>query len=339
MKLFTPVLMLCCLSAFAQSENLLHPGRVVFYNVENLFDTVKDPESNDKAWLPGSARQWNTEKYQSKLKHISEALGAMFDSIQPIAIGLAEVENKQVVEDLIAQPALKKYNLAVVHHDSPGPQGLDVAFVYNQDVLEDVFDAFLKVTFPFDTNEGVRDIVYFKGFMTEEFPVYFFINQWPSNQEEKADAEKKRMTVAGQLRAKIENIYLGEPAARIVIMGDFNDNPDSKSVTYLSAGKNKYPQQEDLVNLMRLIQLRGEFTAKTKGRSELHDQIIVSKNLMTSENPYYVCGSAAHIFKRDWLLAKDANNGGWAPAATYSGNNWMGGYSNHLPVYIDICFH
>ncbi len=333
MKLLPVIFLLLCFSAGAQNETLLHPGRIVFYNVENLFDTVKDPENSDEAFLPKSPNQWNTQKYQTKLSHIAQTLAAMFDSIQPIVIGLAEVENRKVVEDLIAQPELKKFSLGIEHHDSPGPHGLDVALLYNKNVIEEVFSTFLPVKFSFDSTDTTRDILYFKGFMTEEFPVYFFINHWPSNQEEKLDGEKKRITVAMELKAKIENIYLGEPAARIVIMGDFNDNPDNKSVQYLCSGKNKYPQQQDLIDLMRLIQSRGEFTSKNQDNGSVHDQIIVSKNLMTSDNLYYVCGSSAHIFKPSWLLS------GEVPFRTYKNGKWLGGYSNHLPIYMDICFH
>src|SRR5580704_7134799 len=113
MKLLPVIFLLFCISAGAQNESLLHPGRVVFYNTENLFDTIRDPQNSDDAFLPQSPNQWNTQKYQSKLTHISQVLAAMFDSIQPIAIGLAEVENRKVVEDLIAQPALKKFNLGI----------------------------------------------------------------------------------------------------------------------------------------------------------------------------------------------------------------------------------
>jgi hypothetical protein len=141
-----------------------------------------------------------------------------------------------------------------------------------------------------------------------------------------------------KLKAKIENIYLGEPSARIIIMGDFNDNPESKSMQYLCSGPNKYPLQQDLIDLMRLIQSRGEFTSKNEAKGEVYDQLIVSKNLMTSDNLYYVCGSAAHIFKPDWLLNRDPRYG-FAPYQTYSNGKWVGGYSNHLPVYLDICFH
>jgi len=323
---------------YAQGESLLKPGRIVFYNVENFFDTIKDPVGHDEEFLPTSKAKWDTKKYQVKLEHISKVLAALFDSIQPIAIGLSEIETRGVLEDLIAQPALQKFNFGIIHHDSPDERGIDVALLYNKDVIEEVFDAFLRVKFSFDTLDKTRDIVYFKGYMTEEFPVYFFVNHWTSRRAANGDSEKKRMTEAMILKAKIEDIYKGEPFARIVVMGDLNDNPDDKSPEYLVSGRYKYPLSENLVNLMRLPQSRHEFTLKYRDQNDVFDQFIVSKNLLTSESPYYVKNSAAHIFKPLWIM-HESDKYGMVPNRTYVGNLWVGGYSDHLPVYIDICFH
>ena len=323
---------------YAQEEPLLKPGRVIFYNVENLFDTIKDPETHDEDFLPTAKSKWDTKKYQVKLDHISKVLAAMLDSIQPIAIGLSEVENRKVIEDLLAQPSMQKFNLGIIHHDSPDERGIDVALLYNKDVLAEVFDAFLRVDFSFDTLDKTRDIVYFKGYMTEQFPIYFFVNHWPSRRAANGDSEKKRLTAAMVLKAKIDDIYKGDPMARIVIMGDLNDNPDNKSVTYLCSGNYKYPLNQNLVDLMKLPQSRHEFTLKYHDENNLFDQFIVSKNLMTSENPYYIMNSAAHIYKPLWIMYDDPKYG-LVPSRTYLGTYWVGGYSDHLPVYIDICFH
>ncbi len=323
---------------FAQDEPLLKPGRIVFYNVENLFDTIKDPVAHDEEFLPQSNLKWDSHKYKIKLEHIANVLAALFDSVQPIAIGLSEVENRKVLEDLVAQPALQKFNLGIIHHDSPDERGIDVALLYNKDVIEEVYDAFLPVEYTFDPNDKTRDIVYFKGYMTEQFPVYFFVNHWSSRRSANGDSEKKRITAAMVLKAKIEDIYKGEPMARIVVMGDFNDNPDDRSLEYLCSGKYKYPLSQSLVNLMRLPESRHEFTLKYRDQNDVFDQFIVSKNLLTSENEYYIKNSAAQIFKPLWILYEDPKYG-FVPKRTYKGTFWTGGYSDHLPVYIDILFH
>lgn len=328
----------CYGRVFAQDETLLKPGRIVFYNVENFFDTIKDPVGHDEEFLPSAKTKWNTHKYQVKLEHISKVIAALFDSIQPIAVGLCEVETHGVLEDLIAQPALQKFNFGIIHHDSPDERGIDVALLYNKDVIEEVFDAFLRVRFTFDTVDKTRDIVYFKGYMTEQFPIYFFVNHWTSRRKANGDSEKKRVTEAMLLKAKIEDIYNGEPFARIVIMGDMNDNPDDKSVEYLCSGRYKYPLSENLVNMMKLPQSRHEYTIKYHDQNDVFDQFIVSKNLLTSESPYYVKGFAAHIFKPLWILY-DNPKYGLVPSRTWLGDFWVGGYSDHLPIYMDINFH
>lgn len=337
-KLLSAIFLFACLYTQAQKETLLKPGRIVFYNTENLFDTINDPETKDEDFLPASKNQWNTKKYTVKLEHISKVLGSIFDSIQPIAIGLAEVENKKVLEDLVAQPALQKYNLGIIHHDSPDERGIDVALLYNKDFIEPVFDAFLRVTYSFDSADKTRDILYFKGYMTEEFPCYFFVNHWPSRRAANGDSEKKRVTAAMVLKAKIDDIYKGEPYARIIIMGDFNDNPDNKSVTYLCSGKHKYPLNQDLVDLMQLQQQRGQFTMKYQDEPDVFDQFIVSKNLLTSGNSYYIKNSAAHIYNPSWIMYEHPKYG-LVPDRTYVGNKWVGGYSDHLPIYMDINFY
>jgi predicted extracellular nuclease len=225
-----------------------------------------------------------------------------------------------------------------VHHDSPDERGIDVALLYNKDIIEEVFDAYLRVVFSWDSTDKTRDIIYFKGFMTEEFPVYFFVNHWTSRRAANGDSEKKRITEAMKIKAKIEDIYRGEPYARIIVMGDFNDNPTDKSMEFLCSGKYKYPLQQDLVNLMRLPYSKHEYTLKFGDQNDVFDQFIVSKNLLTSNNSYYIKNSAAHIYKPLWILFDHPKNG-LIPNRTYVGSKWVGGYSDHLPVYLDINFH
>ena len=339
MKLFSVVFFLF-LSSFihAQAETMLKPGRIVFYNVENFFDTINDPETQDDEFTPESKIKWNTEKYELKLNHISKVIATLFDTIQPLVVGLSEVENRQVLEDLIAQPALKKFNFGIIHHDSPDERGIDVAFLYNKDIVANVFDAFLRINYPFDSTDKTRDILYFKGFVTEDTPVYFFVNHWPSRRKANGDSEKKRLYVSKILRDKIENIYIGEPHARIIAMGDFNDNPTDSSLEYLCSGTNPHPVEEDLVDLMTPLYVKKEFTLKYRSELDLFDQFIVSKNLLNRKNSYYVRNLRAYIFNPRWLLFNSPKYG-MEPNRTYAYNHWVAGYSDHLPVYIDLKFY
>ena len=320
---------------FAQKQTITKPARVIFYNVENLFDTINDPETQDEEFLPASKNQWNTKKYQVKLNHLARVLSSLLDSVQPLAIGLSEIENKAVLEDLIVQPLLKKYNLGIVHHNSPDERGIDCALLYNKDILEEVFDAKLTVNFPFETKDKTRDIVYFKGYMTEEYSIYFFINHWPSRRGEPQESKPKRMVAAKVLKDKLENLYKGEPYARVVMMGDFNDNPTDSSMTFLTEPISK---TKKFVNLMAPLYKNGEFTLRYKDQRDIFDQFVVSENLLDKKSKYYIQNYKAAIYSPNWLLYNHAKQG-LIPNRTYASGRWVGGYSDHLPVYFDLIFN
>jgi hypothetical protein len=317
-------------------EYILKPERVIFYNVENLFDTVDNPETNDAEYLPTSKSQWNTAKYQTKLKHTSETLAALVDTVQPLVIGLSEIENIQVLEDLLAQPALKKFNLGIVHRDSPDERGIDCALLFNKDVLNESFSAFIPINFPFDTADKTREIVYLKGYINEGEPIWFFVNHWPSRLGGKEKSDVKRAYVAQVLKDKIENIYLGEKYARVVVMGDFNDNPNDSTLSILTEAK-KNSRAEPMVNMMKPLAQQNQFSLRYKEENDIFDQFIVSENLLDKKNPYYLRLNGAHIFNPPFLLFNHPKYG-LVPNRTYAGGKWVGGYSDHLPVYFDIVF-
>jgi len=326
--------LLLCFSAFAQkSESLLKPGRVIFYNVENLFDTINDPETQDEEFLPSSKNEWNSKKYKVKLNHIAKVFAAMLDTIQPMVIGMCEVENQKVLEDLIAQPALKKFNFGIIHHDSPDERGIDVAFLYNKDVVESVFDATLNVDL--GNGDKTRDILYFKASMSEGANIWFFVNHWPSRRGGEEESDAKRMIAAKTLKAKIDNIFLGEAFARIIVLGDFNDNPSDASLKYVSPVIEKKSKTLPMVNLMLPLFDKKDFTLKYKNESDIFDQIIASVNLLDPKNQYFISHASANIFNPNWLLFNHPKYG-MIPNRTYSSGKWVGGYSDHLPVYFDL---
>ncbi len=333
-KLLVASLLFTAFTLCAQERPLLQPGRVIFYNVENLFDTINDPDTQDEEFLPSSKNQWNSEKYNVKIKHIAHVIGSLLDTIQPLAIGLAEVENRKVLEDLIAQPELKKFKWGIAHHDSPDERGIDVAILYNKDLIEESFDAFLKVALP--DSDQTRDILYLKGYVNEGEPLWIFVNHWPSRRGGKDESSAKRMIAEKTLKDKIENLYLGEKFARVVVMGDFNDNPVDSSVTSLTKGKTILPEEE-LVELMLPIYKSGKYTLKYKDENDVFDQFIVSKNLLNNSSPYFIRGGKANIYSPEWILFKHPKYG-MVPNRTYASGKWVGGYSDHLPVYFDIVF-
>lgn len=333
-------LLLSCLlfgaSAFAQKEEpLLKPGRVIFYNVENLFDTIDDPATEDAEYLPSSKSEWNTKKYLTKLNHTAKVFAALLDTIQPLVIGVSEIENIKVLEDLIAQPVLKKFNFGIVHHDSPDERGIDVAFLYNKDIVESIFDATLKV----DLGDGdnTRDILYFKASISEGAEIWFFVNHWPSRRGDPKESDVKRMIASKTLKEKIDNIYLGDATAKIVVMGDFNDNPGDASLQNIKPAAEKKSKTLPMVNLMQPLKDRGEFTLRYKDQRDIFDQFIVSLNLLDRKNQYYIRNSSAAIFNPRWIMY-DHKTYGLIPNRTFANGKWVNGYSDHLPVYLDLVF-
>lgn len=329
----TFLLLLCCAVIQAQ-DALLQPGRIIFYNVENLFDTIDEPNKIDEEFLPTSKANWNTQKYHEKLQHIAQVIDSLTDTIQPMMIGLAEVENKQVLEDLIKQPALKHINWGIVHRDSPDERGIDVAILYNKDVVEEIIGTYLSIDLGGD---NTRDIAYLKCYINEGEPIWLFVNHWPSRRAATDSTGQKRRLAANTLLKKIENLYLGEPFAHVIIMGDLNDNPTDSSVATLTHHSFNLPAEQQLIDLMLPLKAQGQYTVTYKEQKDVFDQIIVSKNLLNARYPYHIRGMQAHIFSPTWLMYQHQKYGP-IPNRTYSYGKYVGGYSDHLPVYMDVVF-
>ena len=333
-KLFSLFSVAVCLSLACHSQDV-KSGRVIFYNTENFFDTIKDPKTDDAEFTPTGKAQWTSERYLHKLANISKVLGAIAEKNTPIAIGLSEVENKRVCEDLAAQPALKKYDLGVIEQDSPDPRGIDVALLYNKRLLTITATEFLTVKLP-DVDRGTRDILYAKGIING-VEMHFFVNHWPSRREGKIKSEPRRCAAAMVIKNKIAQITATDKNARIIIMGDLNDNPTDSSVAQvLSATEPTEPYSHDkLYDLMTKPYHDGKFSLKYHSENDVFDQMIVSESLIDKASTTHVEGKEGSIYNVKWLLF-DHPKYGPMPNRTYSGTKYYGGFSDHLPVYIDI---
>ena len=310
-------------------------GRIIFYNTENFFDTIDDPKTADEEFTPTGYTHWNGERYQHKLDNISKLLNAMLEKTQPIAIGLSEVENKQVCEDLANQKVLKKYHLGVIEQDSPDPRGIDVALLYNKDIFTVIASEFLKVKLP-DSEKGTRDIMYVKG-KVKGTELHLFVNHWPSRREGRTLSNNRRAAAATVLVNKVHTIMKADKDAHIIIMGDLNDNPtDSSIALVLDAKEPTEPlDTKTLYNLMSKPYRTGSYTLKYHGENDVFDQMIVSENLIKKSASLKIVNSEGGIYKPKWILF-DHPKFGEMPNRTYSGPKYHGGFSDHLPVYIDL---
>jgi len=235
-------------SACNSGENIQNKDlTVVFYNVENLFDLEDEPEKLDEEFTPESDKKWNKERYDKKLKDISDVLSAINENDLPEIIGLCEVENRKVVSDLAKTGNLVSGKYKVVHHESPDTRGIDCALLYRADEFKVLEDYPIRIKFKDEPGYTTRDILYVRGntFNKEEF--HLFVNHWPSRVEGLQKTEPRRMEVARQLSEFIQAIVEKNKEAKIIIMGDFNDDPTSKSVKNYLVNDTFYNPMERLI--------------------------------------------------------------------------------------------
>ncbi len=307
---------------------------IAFYNVENLFDTVDEPGKNDEEFTPNGDKKWNTERYQKKLEDISKALSSINNMNLPEIIGLCEVENRKVVLDLTHAGKLTNGNYNIIHHESPDVRGIDCALIYQPDVFNVETHFPISIRFKNDPSYKTRDILYVKGkvFNGEEF--HIFVNHWPSRIGGNEETEPERVTVATILRNKIDSIAEVNADAKIIIMGDMNDEPSNKSLAeVLSAGE---PEKSGgrLFNLMYPDDLLNKGSYNYQGSWNMLDNLIISGNLMDAEG-FQCCDKKGFVFHQEWMEYKN-NEGEISPNRTFGGNNYYGGVSDHFPVYFKL---
>ena len=321
-------------TVFKQSGNKIFT--IVFYNTENLFDFEDDPLTMDDDFTPGSEKNWNKEKYLKKTEDISKVLSSIGKKDLPAIIGLAEIENKKVLTDLINTNNLSKGNYGIVHYDSPDRRGIDVAILFRKDLFKVESHKSIPINFPRDTIL-TRDILMVKGKTNDSENLYVFVNHWKSRSGGRAVTENKRNYSAVILRKAVDSILNFEPKAKIVIMGDFNDEPTSRSIHQIlqASNKRKNRNQRDLYNLMYdMHNLNDSGSYHYSGSWNMLDQIIISQALLDPEQGYFTDFEGGNIFNEEWILYNNSKAGTWTPSKTYGGNTYFGGISDHLPVYV-----
>ena len=317
----------------AQNTNTAIIG---FYNLENLFDTINDPNKNDEEFLPDGKNQWNSEKYHIKLKNMADVISLIGAEYGGFAVlGVSEIENKLVLEDLVAQDKLKPYQLKVAHHDSPDRRGVDVSFLYNPKRFEFLSLKGFYLSVPDQPNFITRDQVLMTGVLDHKDTLFIIVNHWPSKSGGEARSAPGRFA-AGQLSRHIcDSIYSIHPNANIIIMGDLNDDPIEKSITKgLGAkGKIKDMTPKDIYNPMYKMFMDGIGTLAYQDNWNLFDQIMVSYNLIDPNSTNYYKFVEAQVFRKSFMINKSGSFAGY-PFRTFAGGAFIGGYSDHFPVYI-----
>ncbi|MCH7658399.1 MAG: hypothetical protein IIB05_08800 [Bacteroidetes bacterium] len=310
---------------------------VAFYNVENLYDTENDPETEDDEFTPESNKKWDNDKYKKKLKDLSKVFHSLNSVELPEIIGLCEVENKQVLKDLTTTGKLARGNYGIVHENSPDIRGIDVALLYRKEEFQYLSHRSIPVHFRFDTAARVRSILYVKGKTGKNEIFHFFVNHWKSRSGGQQATEPKRIFTAVTLRKVVDSIFNIEPDAKIIIMGDFNDEPTNISIHSILQANNKEKNANlrELYNLMyNMHNIGNRGTYSYKGDWIMLDQIIVSQKVINDKKGYHCDFSSAVIYQDDWMMYDNPKVGMLTPNRTYGGDMYFGGVSDHLPVFV-----
>ncbi|NDV47016.1 endonuclease/exonuclease/phosphatase family protein [Paludibacter sp. 221] len=307
-----------------------------FYNLENLFDTIDSPGVNDIEYTPNGLNKWNTYKYNSKLEQISYAISRIGLEHSPLGVailGVAEVENRKVLEDLTSQPDIASRPYEIVHYDSSDPRGIDVALLYNPDL----FTVSNSVTYPLyikdEPDFRTRDQLLVSGYLLHE-KTHIIVNHWPARYGNELASRAKRIAAAGVTKSIVDSICKIESHANIIIMGDMNDDPsDESTAVFLGAKKNpRHVKKGALYNPMWALQDKGKGSSVYKGQWNLFDQIIVSYDLLHTPRTGLKFWKA-EVFNAPFLTHQEGENIG-TPIRTHSQGTWLNGYSDHYPTLI-----
>ncbi|WP_456462003.1 endonuclease/exonuclease/phosphatase family protein [Lutibacter sp.] len=302
---------------------------IAFYNLENLFDTKDDPTTLDDDFTPKGRKNWNHKRYRNKIRKLGNViaqLGADRSFYSPAIVGVVEVENQKVLEDLVASKSLKKHQYGIVHYDSPDERGIDVALLYKKELFEllhsETFPLYLEDEY--GNRDYTRDILLVKGNLNNEL-IYILVNHWPSRRSGEDLTEEKRIKAAELATRITANIIAESKNAKIIIMGDFNDDPSNTSVKNYLVNNTFYNPMERLINT-------GNGTLNHKKTWHLFDQIIFSKNFFNNEKEKHSF-KYAEVFDRYFLKEWKGKFKG-NPFRTYIGKWYQGGFSDHFPVYV-----
>lgn len=310
--------------------------RIAFYNVENLFDYFDDSLKIDEEFLPNQGRYWTKARYQDKQQKLAKTIISM-GGWEPVPlIGLCEIENRYVLESLTKFTVLKSAGYEIIHKDSPDRRGIDVAAIYRPEKFKLINYFYYPLNFPFDPDSRTREILHVVGELPNGDTLHFLVNHWPSKFGGEFETQPKRMFAAKFVRSKVDSIRRAQPNAAVIITGDFNDEPEEASmVEGLDFDPNiESPKPENLYNLMYNIRYEAG-THSFQNQWSIIDQFIVSGNLLEGGNSTSVLNNTAQIFNMDYLIMTGAT-GATRPFRTYQGPKYIGGYSDHLPILLDL---
>lgn len=320
----------------AQQSGALH--RIMFYNVENLFHPSDDSLKADDDFTPTGSYHWTYKKYFRKVSMIGKVILAAGEGDPPWLVGLAEIENEQVLKDLCYNSPLRKMGYRYVHYDSPDRRGVDVAMLYRDSCIRILRSSKIPVVFPFDTFARNRDVLY----AVVQFPsgdsLHLFVNHWTSRYGGYAATVPKRNYYATVVRRWVDSLMAEDRRAKILITGDFNDYATDESMTDYLRVREYGPRlpRDTLYNLMLPLARQSLYGShKHEDFWGCLDQFVVSDAWLTDSTGVHQIGQA-HVFDADFLLVDDEKYGGKKSYRTFLGPRYIGGFADHLPVFVEF---
>ena len=324
------------ISAEQRDKNTI---RICFYNLENFFDYEKNPKKNDGDFTPEGSYRWTKTRFEKKAKNIAKVFAAIGQWSLPEIIGVCEIENETAIRYLLYNTSLAAEKYKYVYYESPDIRGINVSLFYRTDKFRMICSYPIPIKDSLNPAFKTRDILYVQGVLVPdcEDTLHLFVNHWPSRYGGYAATISKRNLAAATLRLKVDSLLLINPHTRILIMGDFNDYPDDESITsYLRASDTTDYKDGNLINTMfPYLKKNSIGTHKYRQQWGILDQFIVSSGLYYSQNGLRTTTTGI-IFSSDFLLENDNKDMGKKPFRTYSGRRYIGGFSDHLPIYIDL---
>ena len=312
--------------------------RFVFYNVENFFDTYDDTTKQDNDFLPQGLMRWNHKRYTDKISAIYKVIAAIGEWDTPVIAGFCEIEKNSILNDLINQTYLIKYDFRIIHEESDDIRGIDVCLIYRKDIIRLCFYRYIKPANLRKEEYKTRSVLYSKWLIAQD-TIHIFLNHWPSRRGGVLAGESLRNNISLMIKEKVDSILISANGkAKIIIAGDFNCTPDDKEI-YQLTGINRNETAGDkalLVNLSQETANKGLGTYKYQGHWEMLDQVIVSNWLVKCTEGFYSDKNLIRVFSPDFLLKRDPSYPGFIPFSTYRGYSYQGGFSDHLPVILDL---
>jgi hypothetical protein len=340
LRVYLSVIFLCSVTVLYGQKNF-KAGIVAFYNLENLYDTINNEEVDDEEFTPAGLNRWTSERYLIKINRLAEAISRIGedDGIKggPAVLGVSEIENRGVLQDLISHPLLKASNYQIVHYDSPDLRGVDVALLYQPRFFRVTSSASPELVI-FDENKVrvyTRDQLVVTGIFDGE-QISFIVNHWPSRSSGESVTRPRRNEAATLTRHFTDSLLSINRDAKIIIMGDLNDDPVNESLRkYLKASDDPGKLKEgELYNCMYPLFKKGIGSLYYRDGMNLFDQIIVSQPLLGKDYTSYKFYTS-RVFNKPFLVQQDGQYKDY-PLRTYVGATFQGGYSDHFPVYILI---